>query len=83
MNKEKDIYKISNYDKFKCIVDKCKFTCCSGWDISIDSDTYNKWKDNKLKDILDNIKKSKDDNKYFMDKETYESLPFSEIMFIL
>lgn len=73
MNKEKDIYKISNYDKFKCTADKCKFTCCSGWDVSIDSDTYNKWKDNDLKYILDNVKKCEDDNKYFIDKETHES----------
>lgn len=38
------ILKVSSYDKFKCKADKCKFTCCEGWDISIDSDTYNKWK---------------------------------------
>lgn len=42
MNKEINIFKVSNYDKFKCIADKYKFTCCEGWDISIDTNTYNK-----------------------------------------
>ena len=58
MNKEIDILKISNYDKFKCIADKCRFTCCEGWDISIDTDTYNKWKkeNDKSGSILNNVK---------------------------
>ena len=44
MNKVIDILKITNYDDFKCIADKCKFTCCEGWDIGVEVDTYNKWK---------------------------------------
>ncbi|MDQ0458676.1 hypothetical protein QOZ91_000182 [Clostridium sardiniense] len=27
MNKEINIFKVSNYDKFKCTADRCKFTC--------------------------------------------------------
>ena len=74
MNKVIDIIKIENYDKFKCIADKCRFTCCGGWDISIDTDTYNKWeKENDTSGhILDNVKIKKCGNKaeYFINKET-------------
>ena len=27
------------YDKFKCIADRCKHSCCIGWEIDIDDDT--------------------------------------------
>ena len=27
------------YEKFKCIADKCKHSCCIGWEIDIDEDT--------------------------------------------
>lgn len=80
MNKEKDILKVSIYDKFKCIADKCKFTCCGGWDISVDTDTYKKLKkeNDKCDYILDNIKVRNcgEENEYFIDKETHESCPF-------
>ena len=28
------------YKKFQCIADKCKHSCCIGWEIDIDEDTY-------------------------------------------
>ena len=28
------------YDDFKCIADKCRHSCCIGWEIDIDSDSY-------------------------------------------
>lgn len=28
------------YGKFKCIADKCKHSCCIGWEIDIDTDTF-------------------------------------------
>lgn len=28
------------YSKFKCIADKCKHSCCIGWEIDIDEETY-------------------------------------------
>lgn len=31
------------YDKFECIADKCKDTCCAGWQIVIDEDTLEKY----------------------------------------
>ena len=30
----------SYYKKFHCIADKCKHSCCIGWEIDIDEDTY-------------------------------------------
>ncbi|MVX66390.1 lysine-N-methylase [Clostridium chromiireducens] len=77
MSKEIDMLKISNYDKFKCIADKCKFTCCQGWDVSIDIDTYNKWGNDKANYILDNVKIKKSGNKteYFINKENHEACP--------
>lgn len=32
------------YDKFKCVSDKCPDNCCIGWEIDIDSETYEKYK---------------------------------------
>lgn len=34
--------KTTYYDKFKCIANKCTFTCCEGWDIALDSEAC--WK---------------------------------------
>lgn len=31
------------YKKFKCIADKCKHSCCIGWEIDIDDATYEKY----------------------------------------
>jgi len=77
MNKVIDILKISNYDKFKCTADKCRFTCCEGWDVSIDTDTYNKWKkeNDKCDYILNNVKIKKCGGKteYFINKENHEA----------
>ncbi len=32
------------YPKFSCIADKCKDSCCIGWEIDIDEDTYEFYK---------------------------------------
>ena len=34
----------SYYQKFKCIGKKCRHNCCIGWEIDIDSDTYEYYK---------------------------------------
>lgn len=34
----------SYYEKFKCIADKCKHSCCIGWEIDIDNDTMDYYK---------------------------------------
>ncbi len=31
------------YEKFKCIADRCRHSCCVGWEIDIDSDTEEKY----------------------------------------
>ena len=33
----------SYYEKFKCIADRCTHSCCVGWEISVDSDTREKY----------------------------------------
>ncbi|NGU53783.1 lysine-N-methylase, partial [Clostridium perfringens] len=80
MDKEKTIFKISGYNDFKCTANKCKFTCCEGWDINIDKDTYEKWKkDEKDSKYLLKGVKIKDCNGkkgYFINKETFEKCPF-------
>ena len=40
--------KINDYDKFRCMADKCSFTCCQEWKIGVDEKTYLKWKGKKL-----------------------------------
>ncbi|HEC58048.1 hypothetical protein LCGC14_0867410 [marine sediment metagenome] len=37
------------YDKFECIGSDCEDSCCSGWQVSIDNNTYRKYK--KIEDI--------------------------------
>ncbi len=80
MNKEINMLKISGYNDFKCTANKCKFTCCEGWDINIDKDTYEKWeKVEKDSTYLLNGVKSKECNgkeEYFIKKETFEKCPF-------
>ncbi|WP_300382315.1 flagellin lysine-N-methylase [Clostridium sp.] len=79
MNEGINILKIKGYEKFKCTADKCKFTCCKGWDISVDTNTYNKWrKKDNLNYLLDNVrfKKSGGNNTYLIKKETKGNCPF-------
>lgn len=41
MEEEKMILRIPDYyEEFCCIADKCKDSCCIGWEIDIDEDTY-------------------------------------------
>lgn len=74
-----DTLKVINYDKFKCSADKCKFTCCSGWDINIDDMTYKKWEnDDSARYIINNIilKEFDDQKGYCVDKQTSAHCPF-------
>ena len=78
MDKNNNIEKrMIGYNSFKCIADKCKFTCCSGWDINVDSNTYEKWnkEKNKCKDMLNKLKFI--DNDYIIvNKKTSDTCPF-------
>ncbi len=33
-------YMIDFYDKFKCIASECPYTCCKGWGLLVDDETY-------------------------------------------
>lgn len=37
------ILKPSFYDQFQCIAEKCKFSCCMGWNIHIEKELCNKY----------------------------------------
>lgn len=32
------------YKDFKCIADKCEDTCCAGWEVDVDDDSYEYYK---------------------------------------
>ncbi len=72
------IVKPDFYDNFKCKADKCTDSCCIGWEIDVDFDTYEKYKSLKtdfaLK-ILDNIGVSEDGERCFKLTEN-ERCPF-------
>lgn len=63
------------YKKFKCIADKCKHSCCIGWEIDIDQDTMDLY--NSLEgEFADKIRKNiKGDVPYFVLKED-DKCPF-------
>lgn len=76
-NKKNTIEKrMIGYNSFKCIADKCKFTCCSGWDINIDSNTYEKWntEKNKCKNMLNKLKFI-DEDYIIVNKKTSDACP--------
>ena len=37
------IYAPKYYDKFKCIADRCKHSCCVGWEIDVDEETLRRY----------------------------------------
>ncbi len=46
------------YKKFKCIADKCRHSCCVGWEIDVDGETlekYGRLPEKSRKSILDTI----------------------------
>lgn len=52
-------YVLSLYPDFSCIADRCPATCCSGWKITVDQESYQRFSqltDEKLRqDILGNL----------------------------
>ena len=49
------VYRPLYHKNFKCIAEKCAHSCCVGWEISVDEDTFNKYKALNREDILLNI----------------------------
>ena len=56
------------YDKFRCIADRCRHSCCIGWEIDIDADSleYYKTIDGELgKRLCENIATEADGTSHF------------------
>ncbi|MBQ4648951.1 MAG: flagellin lysine-N-methylase [Clostridia bacterium] len=61
------LYAPSYYKRFVCIADKCDHSCCIGWEIDVDTVTYEKYKSYKGgygKEILNSI--SAEDTPHFV-----------------
>ncbi|AGX42608.1 flagellin lysine-N-methylase [Clostridium saccharobutylicum] len=55
-------------EEFKCVSSSCTDTCCAGWDINIDEDTYNKYINStgEMKKLLDGkFLENKDEHDFF------------------
>lgn len=48
------------YFEFKCIADKCKHTCCKGWEVEIDSDSLTRFE--QVPEIKMHIEKGEDNH---------------------
>ena len=61
------IFAPSYYKSFKCIADKCKHSCCIGWDVYIDDETQSKYSamDESLGERIRESLKEKDDGVCF------------------
>lgn len=65
---EVNIYLPKYMEEFKCICSSCTDSCCAGWDINIDEDTYNKYNKStgELKGLLEGkFTENKDEHDYF------------------
>lgn len=51
------IVKPTYYDEFQCTASKCPITCCQEWKISVDDETYKKWKSLTPPDTMKTRKK--------------------------
>ena len=56
------IIRLNCFDGFRCLSDKCEETCCKGWEITVDDETYKKYvglNDEFSKRITGEIKRDK------------------------
>ncbi|MBE6814578.1 MAG: hypothetical protein E7522_03910 [Ruminococcaceae bacterium] len=56
------------YDKFKCVADKCTDSCCVGWEIAVDNETMDVYKNMNTEfgcKIRENITENEDDTYSF------------------
>lgn len=56
------------YDKFKCVADKCTDSCCVGWEIAVDNETMDIYKNMNTEfgcKIRENIAENEDDTYSF------------------
>jgi lysine-N-methylase len=72
--------KVEIFDKFKCTADQCDFTCCRGWDISVDPDTYDRWTSDKEQTVHfnNNVRSKKHGKKlqYSLKMDPEKGCPF-------
>lgn len=49
------------YHEFRCIAQQCELSCCKGWDIRVDAETYNQWKSKQESTVCfcDNVRVNK------------------------
>lgn len=52
MKNDKPVVKPDYYDDFACIADRCTFSCCNDWTITVDEETCEKWKNLPLPDSM-------------------------------
>ncbi|MDD3142556.1 MAG: flagellin lysine-N-methylase [Lachnospiraceae bacterium] len=75
-----NMLKLNFYDDFFCTADNCTFTCCEGWEIQVDSDTFHKWThDQPKKDsISEHVKMIKKSNQteYVIAMDSHMCCPF-------
>ncbi len=68
------------YEKFLCIGGQCPLTCCKGWEITVDPETYDKWKDAFVKTehvrYTVSKKKSSDKTEYKINMGQVKSCPY-------
>lgn len=69
---------MTGYDKFRCTADKCSLTCCEGWNISVDGDTYDKWlKNSEISKGLETcVRKSEENDEYKIEMNERDECPF-------
>ena len=64
--------RVPNYFKeFKCIASKCEDTCCAGWEIVIDEESYEKYKEVRgdfKEELRSKIVKSEGENIFLLNK---------------
>ena len=60
------------YGKFKCIADKCRHSCCIGWEIDVDSETYSKYEAlscSEREKILKNTELCENNRRFILGKD--------------
>lgn len=72
-----EIRKMKLYDDFQCIADQCRFTCCEGWDIAVDTDTYDRWNRSEQASYFNrNVRKNKQKPEYSVKLDSGKKCPF-------
>ena len=63
-----DVYVPDYYKEFKCIADKCKHTCCKGWEVEVDEASFQRFRG--FPDIMEKIEQTEDIHFRLLEDET-------------